>query len=91
MTRAEQIYINRMAANYKPGMSFDELAKSVIHDDARLMADVLSDSARGAASRKSMSIQTYYAIKADIEVNKELFETPIGLVTEEIREMVLSG
>jgi hypothetical protein len=89
-TTAEKLFIDRMAANFKSGMSVEDAARSVLADDTRLTRFIQSGTPEAQAAIKAMATEVYFAIRADVEINRQMFVETLQ-VTEEIRLKALSS
>jgi len=89
MTKAELVFIERMAYYIAQGMSFEEAGKTVLKDDVNISNFILGDSEQGRLASKALCVQTYYSIKSEQIVNGILTESSYGMVAEEIRQAVL--
>lgn len=89
MTKAELLFIERMAYYVAQGMSFEDAGKAILRADTQIFNFVLGDSEESTLTKKALCMQTYYAIKSDMGVDNVLRESSVGMVKEEIRQAVL--
>lgn len=89
MTKAEMVFIERMAYYAAQGMSFEDAGNAVLKADVQNFNFVMADTEEGKLTKQALCTQTYYAIKSEQAVDNVLRESSSGMVKEEIRQAVL--